>query len=67
MDNMQEACGIATRKELFNNALSLLEWAIEEVQRDRIIAALNLETERYAELRMPAQEAEPNKTTLSGA
>lgn len=53
MDRMQDACGIATRKELFNNALSLFDWAITEVQKGRVIASLDESTERYVALHMP--------------
>lgn len=41
MNWMMEACAIESRKDLFNNALTLLEWAVQEVQEGRKIASFD--------------------------
>jgi hypothetical protein len=46
--------GLSTKKDLFNNALTLLSWAIEEVANGNTIASVNEEQQRYRELHMPA-------------
>jgi len=48
--------GVHTKRELFNLALSLLEWAAEERTRGRIIASVDPETERYRQVVLPALE-----------
>ncbi|SFD03063.1 hypothetical protein [Collimonas sp. OK412] len=53
LDRIMSEGGIKTRKELFNNALSLLEWAIKQKKTGRIIAALDEKSESYRELSMP--------------
>jgi hypothetical protein len=43
-----------TYKDLFNNALGLFDWAVEQVQDGRIITALDRKENKYRELSMPA-------------
>jgi hypothetical protein len=50
---MREA-NIATRKDLFNNALTLFEWAVQETQSGRTIASVDEENKKYKELVMPS-------------
>lgn len=52
---MAEA-GISTKKELVNNALTLLEWAIGEKKAGYSIASVDNEKEKYRELVMPILE-----------
>ncbi|MES2038518.1 MAG: hypothetical protein V4495_11800 [Pseudomonadota bacterium] len=56
LDQIMAEGGIKTRKELFNNALSLLEWAIKQRKTGRIIAAVDEKSESYRELSMPILE-----------
>ncbi len=44
--------GIGTRKDLFNNALSLLAWAAKEKKKGNIIISLNEDTDVQKELVM---------------
>jgi len=44
---------IETYKEIFNNALTLLEWAIAEVKAGRSLASVDEAHERYRVLVMP--------------
>ncbi len=39
-DILMTQCGTHTRHELFNNAASLLEWAVEEVRQGRRIGSV---------------------------
>jgi len=50
---LMEVLGVETYKDLFNNALSLLDWTVEQVQDGRIIAALKTDDNKYKELVMP--------------
>jgi hypothetical protein len=57
MDRIAElmgVCDLSSRKDLFNNAMSLFEWAVDEVRKGNIIASYNVEANQYVELRMPA-------------
>jgi len=40
IEEMMQAVGITQRKDYFNNALTLMEWAIKESQAGRTIASL---------------------------
>jgi hypothetical protein len=46
--------GCSTRKELFNNALSILEWAVKEVYMGNVIASIDEKNKKVKELVMPA-------------
>mgnify|MGYP000933782099 CR=1 FL=1 len=45
---------IDTYKELFNNALSLLEWAVDQSAKGRKLVSIDEETGKQLELVMPA-------------
>jgi len=49
---MQEA-GVRTQKELFNNALTALEWMIKEKKAGNSIASVNAKENKWKELAMP--------------
>lgn len=53
LDNLLKETPVNTRKELINNALSLLEWAVKERKSGRIIASLDENAKSYKELCMP--------------
>lgn len=53
LDKLQAVGGLSTRKELINNALSLLQWAVKEVSEGRIIASVDEKGGRYKEITLP--------------
>ena len=53
LEDLMRVGGVATKKDLFNNALTLLEWAMREVHNRRIIASVDEKNERYREFQMP--------------
>lgn len=53
LEELMEVCGISTKKELFNNALTLFEWAVGEVRKGNTIASINESEQRYRDLQMP--------------
>ena len=57
LEKLMKEADINTRKDLFNNALTLLEWAIKEKKTGRIIASIDEQKHRYKELIMPALAA----------
>jgi len=56
IDELMKDCGVETKKELFNNALSLLKWAIRETKKGNVIASVDEENGNYRELQMPIFE-----------
>ena len=53
IDALMKMTGTNTRKEYFNNALTLLEWAIEERYKGNTIAAIDDKYQKVKELVMP--------------
>lgn len=53
IEALMEKCQVTTKKDLFNNAFVLLDWAVGEKENGNTIASINEETERYRELLMP--------------
>ena len=53
LEAMMAETGVKTKKDLLNNALSLLEWAVAETRSGRVIASVDDEHKRYKELVMP--------------
>lgn len=57
MEAMEETMmlsGLTTKKELFNNAITLFEWAIQEIAKGMVIASMDPKTGDYVRLQMPA-------------
>ncbi|MCI0558142.1 MAG: hypothetical protein MN733_06575 [Nitrososphaera sp.] len=53
LDALKDACRLETRKDLFNNALTLLEWVVSEYIKGRSIASVDENEKSYRELQMP--------------
>ena len=58
---------IETYKELFNNALTLLEWSIEETKAGRTLASIDETQESYRVLVMPILQRIAKKYQLATA
>ncbi len=70
IEALRKQMGVATVKEVFNNALTLLNWAVRQRQEGSAICAINESKNVYKELQIPAldfctyqpMEAIPAKT-----
>jgi hypothetical protein len=65
LDWLKEKTNSKTQKELFNNAITLLTWAVNQRAQGRIIASLDEQNESYRELQMPALEYSAPKPVVS--
>ncbi len=61
LEKLREDAQVPTKKELFNNALTLLEWAIKEREAGNNIVSLDEHTGDRRVLRMPILETAANK------
>jgi hypothetical protein len=50
---LQQKTGSATMKDLFNNAMSVLEWTVDETMRGKEIASIDEEDKNYRVLVTP--------------
>ena len=53
LEDIMTEYGVQTKKELFNNALTLLKWALKETKRGNYIASIDEKSGKYRELQMP--------------
>ena len=53
LNQMKESVGVRTYRELLNNALTLLEWAIAKCKSGRIIASVDEKKNKYQEMVLP--------------
>ncbi|HEY1760835.1 MAG TPA: hypothetical protein VGG72_36030 [Bryobacteraceae bacterium] len=56
VEALMRELGLKTKTDLFNNALTLLEWAAKEKRRGRIIGSTDEEQQRFKEVLLPALE-----------
>ncbi len=56
VERLKEQTGLKTHKDLFNNAVTLLDWAVTQRQKGRIIASMDETEQNYRELQMPVLE-----------
>ncbi len=50
-------CELGTRKELFNTALTLFNWAVREVRKGHTITSYNEHTESLEKVLLPALQS----------
>lgn len=63
LDRLQELGGLSKRRDLINNALSLLEWVVREVNEGRMIASVDEKQHKYKEFTMPMLDEVRNKAS----
>lgn len=56
LNELKRILGLKSNKDLFNNALTLLEWAVKERKQGRIIASVDSEGKKYKEIILPCLE-----------
>ena len=56
IEEMKELIGARTNGEIFDNALTLLDWAITNAQDNRLIASMSEDERSHRLLTMPAIE-----------
>lgn len=56
LEELQELGGLRTKKDLWNNAITLLKWAAREEARGASIFSINEEEGIYKELELPFLE-----------
>jgi hypothetical protein len=61
LEQLRLECGLATKKDLFNSALTLFAWAVRQRREGRTVASLDERNNSYRELEMPALEAAAKK------
>jgi hypothetical protein len=61
LEELMTLCGIKTKKELINNALTLLQWAVKQVRNGRSVASIDENEGRFRELEMPILSAAAGK------
>ena len=54
VEDVRQLTGLTTYKDLFNNAITILDWAARQCHKGLEIAAVDEEKEQYRELQMPA-------------
>lgn len=54
IDSLVEICGLSSKKELFNNSLALINWAVQETRKGRRIASYNEKTDEIELVALPA-------------
>jgi hypothetical protein len=53
IEELKRQTGIKTHKDLFNNALTILSWAVRQRMAGRTVASMDEQSENYRELQMP--------------
>lgn len=67
LENLMEETGLATKKDLLNDALALFQWAVRERMSGRIIASVDEQNNRYKELTMASLDRANERKSASSA
>ena len=54
VEELKLLTGIKTYKELFNNSITLLDWAVVQTIQGRLVTSLNEQEKNYKQLVMPS-------------
>jgi len=53
IERVMRDCEIETRRDYFNNAITLLKWAVDESKKGHTIATVDEKNGKFRELQMP--------------
>jgi hypothetical protein len=53
LDQLMEFCDLNSRKDLFDNAMTLFEWAVHEVRAGRAVASYDRNADHVEIVRFP--------------
>lgn len=53
IERLRKEGGFESRKDLFNNAITFLKWAMSHAEAGHAIAAIDEKSDKYFELQMP--------------
>lgn len=53
LDRLRSATGLTTHKDVFNNAVTIFNWAVQQRAAGRVIASMDENSHNYKELSMP--------------
>ncbi len=56
IEELMKTTGATTKKDLFNDALSMLQWAVKQVSNGRFVGSIDETNNNYRELNTPALE-----------
>jgi len=57
IEKLMKKTNTSTKREFFNNAIAILEWAVDESSSGRKIASMDDKSHTYKELYMPIFKA----------
>jgi hypothetical protein len=67
LNELQEAGDLRTKKELLDNAFTLLKWAVRQKREGNLIVSLNKETGAVRELEFPYLQRAAEKRPIDSA
>jgi hypothetical protein len=53
LEKLMKEGQVATKKDLMNNALTMLEWAVKQRKEGLLIGKLDAKSDKFGELEMP--------------
>jgi hypothetical protein len=62
IESLMRECGIETKKEFFNNAITLFKWALTQAKNGNVIASVDEAHQKYRELHMPVFDLQDNQS-----
>lgn len=66
-DQLMDFCDLKTRKDLFDNAMTLFEWAVQEVRQGNEIASYNRGSDHVEVVRFPVLDNAARRARASQA
>jgi hypothetical protein len=56
IEELMKKTGTTTKKDLLNDALSMLQWAVRQVSNGRVVGSIDEKDNSYRELNTPTLE-----------
>jgi hypothetical protein len=70
IENLIQECSFSTKKEFFDNAITLFKWVVRQATKGLSVACVDERRKQYTELQMPflerIQEKARKQETLAG-
>ncbi len=66
LDALAQRVGLPDRRSLFNNAITMFEWMVNELELRRIVGSIDEKARKYKELHMPCFDNIQRKPETEG-
>lgn len=52
LDKLMKEAGLDSHRDLFNNSLTLFQWAVQQIKEKKVVASVDEQAQKFTEVQM---------------